>query len=55
METELEEQEEDAWINIFSSAPFFKNIKFINYDNYKPRFKGVFLRPNLLRIKDSAY
>ena len=27
METELEEQEEDAWINIFSSAPFFKKYQ----------------------------
>ena len=53
MEEELEEQEEDIWINIISSAP--NNIKITNYFNYEPRFNGVFLRNNLLRIKDGAY
>ena len=53
MEDELEEQEEDIWIKIFSSAP--NNIKITNYFNYEPRFHGVFSRNNLLRIKDGAY
>ena len=31
------------------------NIKIPNYFNYKPRLNGIFLRNNLLRMKDRVY
>ena len=55
MEEELEEQEEDIWLKIFSSTPSFKNIEITNCFNDEPRFDGVFLRNNLPGIKDGAY
>ena len=48
MEEELEEQEEDIWIEIFSSAPSFKQHQDY-YFNYEPRFNGFFTGSNLNR------
>ena len=31
------------------------NIKITKYLNYKPRFRGIFSKNNLHRIKDGAY
>ena len=50
MKEELEEQEKDILINIFSTAPSFKH-----YFNHEPRFNGVFSRNNLSRITDGGY
>ena len=59
MEEELEEQEEDILIKMFSSAPSFKQ-----YQDYElflitrlliTRFKDVFSRKSLPRTKDGAY
>ena len=55
MEDDLEEQQEDIWIKVFSSAPSLKNIDIINYFNYEPWFNGVFSRNNLPRTIDRAY
>ena len=35
MERELEEQEEDTWMKIFSSVPL-NNIEITNYFKYEP-------------------
>ena len=53
MEKELEEQEEDIRIKIFSSVPYVKQCR--DYFNFKPRFNDVFSGNNLPRIKDGAY
>ena len=57
MEEELEEQEEDIWIKMFSSTPSFKQ-----YQDYKEfpfncesRFNTIFSKNNLSRIKHEAY
>ena len=57
MEEELEEQEEDIWIKMFSSTPPFKQ-----YQDYKEfpfncesRFNTIFSKNNLSRIKHEAY
>ena len=55
MEEELEEQEEDIWIKIFSSAPSLSNIDITYYFNYAPRFDDSFSRNNLPKVKDGAY
>ena len=56
MVEELEDQEEDIWINIFSSASHpLNNIEITNYFNYELWFNDVFSRNNFPRIKDGAY
>ena len=56
MEEELEDQEEDIWINIFSSASHpLNNTEITNYFNYELWFNDVFSRNNFPRIKDGAY
>ena len=55
MEEELEEQEENIWIKIFSFTPPLKQYQVTGYFNYESRFKGVFLRNNLPRIKHGSY
>ena len=47
---ELEVQEENIWINIFSSALYLITNSF----KYKPIFNGVFSRNNLPRIIDGV-
>ena len=47
---ELEVQEEDIWIKIFSSALYLITNSF----KYKPIFNGVFSRNNLPRIIDGV-
>ena len=56
MEEELEEQEENIYIYKFL-VPLhpLNNNKITNYFKYEPRFKDVFSRNNLPRIKDRAY
>ena len=54
MEEELEEQEEDIWIKIFSSASSFKQYRDFNYFNCQPIFNSVFSTNNLSRTKDTA-
>ena len=57
MEEELEEQEEDIWLKVFSSCPSFKQDRDYNSNcfNDEPRYHGVFLRNNLPRRKDASY
>ena len=55
MEDELEEQEEDIWINFLVLLHPFSNIKITYYFNYEPRLNSIFSRNNLPRIKDGAY
>ena len=55
MEEKLEEQEEDIWIKIYSSAPSLSNIEITEYFNYVARFNGIFSRNNLPKIKDCGY
>ena len=51
----MEEQEEDMWIKVFSSAPSLNIIDVINYFNYEPRFHDVPSRNDLPRTKNRAY
>ena len=55
MEKELEEQEGDIWIKIFSSTPSFKRYQDYLLFYYEPRFNGVFTGDILPRTKDGAY
>ena len=55
MEEELEEEKEDIWMKIFSSAPSLTNIEITNYFNYGTRFNAVFPQTNLPKIKDGTY
>ena len=50
MEEELEQQEEDIWIELFTSAQPFKQ----NQD-YEPRLNSAFSKNSLPRINDGAY
>ena len=55
MEEELEEEKEDIWMKIFSSAPSLTNIEITNYFNYVTRFNAVFPQTNLPKTKDGTY
>ena len=54
MEQELEEQQEDTWIKIFSFVLSFKAISRLLIISIM-NLDGAFSRNNLSRIKDGVY
>ena len=54
MKEELEEQEDDIWIEFLVLLHLLSNIKIFRYFNYEPRF-NCFSKNNLARIKDGGY